>query len=165
MKQINAYSAFICNHSTICFKVVLCLFLLLTSSTKSKAQSCRKPFFGVPEELVRNRHKEPEMAYGHPYTIFNKRYSDFYLQREIDSIQKTIQLDGNLKIFYSSIVNYCNTTDEPEDLPPNRSADPSELAVWAKYNAFVLLIGIEADGSPINEEVYLNRVYSAFNAM
>lgn len=50
----------------------------------------------VPEEFVRNRYTPSSIIYGHPYTMFNKRYSNFNIKNEIDTICKNIQFDNKI---------------------------------------------------------------------
>ena len=66
-------------------KVLLAAALLCIVVHKTTAQ-CETPLFGVPDEFVTNRFKEDGMAYGHPYTIFNKRNNgnvNFSLKAEL----------------------------------------------------------------------------------
>lgn len=108
-----------------------------------------KPFgwtdlLGVPDELNRKRLKFDDMRYGNPYTLIDRdRFPD--ANTAFNEIRKVLQSEKNneLRLSYSKMFS------EAIGLRPasggNWDPDVSELAIWAKYNAFIYVIGLEPD--------------------
>ncbi len=132
--------------------------LLIVAATNLRAQ-CDKTgnLFGIPEELVRNRFTEVDMLYGHPYTLFNKRdygHVNFSIEAEINYIRDRINDNDQVKLAYMAILNVANGPKPDEVTSVDPGVNFSPLAKWAKYNAFVLLIGLGADGNTIDVSKY-----------
>ena len=140
--------------------------LLFVSCTNLHAQ-CNPSLFKTPEELVKNRLTGEGNYYGHPYTMFNKRMPNFNIQNELEYIRIQIKKEarilekGSVYEAYEKVLALANTP-KPAEVNADATDKFSKLAQWAKYNAFVLLIGLDAQGNPMNTEPYLNNVYAAF---
>lgn len=128
------------------------------------------------EELFRKRHTISGMSYGHPYTTFdthNLNYVD--LPNAINNIRKRIIKEKGKPLAESPIFTayqdiYKNATDPmPTDngMPKNGI---SGLALWAKNNAFVFLIGLDSNGNYIDtgfsvatRNAFRDKAVSAFD--
>jgi hypothetical protein len=115
------------------------------------------------EELLRKRHTISGMTYGHPYTMFDRHpstttklpgqrgpittFTNFSMDSVISNIRKRIisenipENEGPIFKAYQKI--YANAKEfKPSDngLPNTKSI--SQLAIWAKNNAFIFLVGL-----------------------
>lgn len=117
------------------------------------------------KELLRKRHTISGMTYGHPYTMFD-RHNKLSLDSIISNIRNRI--NSNDTIFqeaYSKI--YTNAKlNMPLDNGIINGTDKSALAIWAKNNAFVFLIGVDGNGAKLDTIKYngINASDSARNA-
>ena len=154
--------------SFVCLALVLSA-LLVTLHNKAHAQ-CNPSLLETPDEFVKNRLMGDGNFYGHPYTMFNKRLPNFSIQNELENIRIEIKKEYNLpekgSVYksYEDILFLANKP-RPADADADATDDYSKLAVWAKYNAFVLLVGLDAQGNLINTRTYLNNVHAAFEHM
>jgi hypothetical protein len=130
--------------------------------------------FGIPDEFVINRYSPPDKIYGHPYTIFNKRdygAESFNLELEVDEIRRRIAYEnllipkGNVYKAYKYVLDEANTSEPAEVSPNDPNASISPLAKWAKYNAFVLLIGLDENGDPLDLHPYEQNFADAITHM
>ncbi|MES2653951.1 MAG: T9SS type A sorting domain-containing protein [Bacteroidota bacterium] len=108
-------------------------------------------------ELVRQRHKVNEMAYGHPYTTFDTRDKNYKnLDSTLANIRRTIKngsAAGIDPVFlaYKRLYRIANSTMPTDNgLISEDGGDRSLLAKWAKHNAFVFLIGLDSIGNPLD---------------
>jgi hypothetical protein len=151
-------------------KFLLALLMQTVFCISNLYGQCNPRFFKTPEELVRNRLTGDEKIYGHPYTMFNKRYTGFNLDSEIAYIRKQIQDESKLPnkgpvyLAYTDIFDLANNS-RPDDYISDETDDYSKLAVWAKYNAFVLLIGLNATGGKVDRNEFVARVEDGFEHM
>lgn len=119
---------------------LLLLIPIIFSIQLAKAQCGEKK--KVPKEFVENRLSGDGNYYGHPYTIFNKKYDGFNLDSEIGNIRDQIILEKNRAVrpvyaAYTDILDEANKSYD--DLKVGGVVPAATLAIWAKYNAFVLL--------------------------
>jgi hypothetical protein len=133
--------------------IILVLALLMQTVfciSKLHAQ-CNPGFFKTPEELVRNRLTGNDQIYGHPYTMFNKRYDNFNLDNEIDYIRREISREwdnyvnnpdngkGIVLSTYGTILAFANTP-RPVDVPsvvadvPSVTGYCNQMHKLFKYN-------------------------------
>lgn len=109
------------------------------------------------KELLRKRHTISGMTYGHPYTMFD-RHNGYALDSMISNIRLKFKKDTTVRNAYQKI--YTNAianmpTDDGiltfiKDKDGNvKGTDKSALAIWAKNNAFVFLIGVDGNGKLI----------------
>lgn len=156
---------------TITKQLILLAFtqLVIPQFFNSLFAQCNPGILKTPEELVKNRLMGDDQIYGHPYTMFNKRNPDFKIEVEVAYIRAQIQYEKskNPKPVYDVYFKILTEANSPRPADANADAtdDYSKLAVWAKYNAFVFVIGLDAQGNPMNTEPYLNNVYAAFEHM
>jgi hypothetical protein len=154
--------------SFVCLALVLST-LLVTLHNKAHAQ-CNPSLLETPDEFVKNRLMGDGNFYGHPYTMFNKRMPNFNIQNELEYIRILIKKEasiiekGSVYEAYEKVLALANTP-KPAEVNADETDKFIKLAQWAKYNAFVLLIGLDAQGNPINTEPYLNNVDAAFEHM
>jgi hypothetical protein len=139
--------------------ILMFLLTCLINNTHITAQSCTNV-----DELFRKRHTIQGMTYGHPYTTFD-RHNDNYknLQNCINNIRLKIISDKQIsnvenlrgpvykayKIIYDSA-----TKTRPTDNGMPHTKEVSPLAVWAKNNAFVFLIGLDSVGNYMDNTLY-----------
>ncbi len=80
-------------------KQIIILLILFTQTLivfSNLHAQCNNSFLKTPKEFVKNRLEGDNKIYGHPYTMFNKRYSNFNIKNEIDTICKNIQFDNKI---------------------------------------------------------------------
>jgi hypothetical protein len=150
-------------------KFLLALLMQTVFCISNLYGQCNPRFFKTPEELVRNRLTDDNQIYGHPYTMFNKRYPNFNLDSELINIRSEIKKESDLNtgpilIAYRAILDLADDP-RPADVTSDETADYSKLAVWAKYNAFVLLIGLNATGGKVDRNEFVARVEDGFEHM
>ncbi|MFN4083641.1 MAG: hypothetical protein ACK4K9_08425 [Bacteroidia bacterium] len=133
------------------------LFLL-----KVNAQPCTKV-----EELNRKRHKVNNMTYGHPYTTFD-RHNGLNFQQTIINVRQRILIEKQeddkekqpVYTAYKLVYEYAESTKPNDDgIGPKTGGKYtgfSSLAVWAKCNAFVFLVGLDVNGHRIDSLDSLN---------
>ena len=71
-------------------KLLSLAVMLLQFYTTLYAQ-CNKAILKTPDEYVENRLTGNDKIYGHPYTMFNKRLSNFNIDAELAYIRTQIQ--------------------------------------------------------------------------
>jgi hypothetical protein len=150
-------------------KILLAVTLMII--TRAAYTQCDKTgnLFGIPDEFVRNRFKTNSMLYTHPYTTFNKRdYGDasFNIKTEVDYIRTKIK-EQYTEVYraYLFILSEANKPQPAEVSPDDPNASISPLAKWAKYNAFVLLIGLDENGDPLDLHPYEQNFADAITHM
>jgi hypothetical protein len=84
-------------------------------------------WFGIPDELYRNRYQVPDMTYGNPYTIFDRRQPGgkyINLNIEIQKIRDRIIADkstsnspdsGKVYSAYQALYNNANVSTQPDE--------------------------------------------------
>ena len=128
-------------------------FLLLLS-VNVISQPCTKV-----EELTRKRHQIGGSTQGHPYTMFD-RHNGKTFEQTIFAIRENLikeKKDTTLKFtpILDAYQNVCDNANLP--MPTDNGMDVnavSSLAVWAKNNAFVFLIGLDRDGNFMDSTAY-----------
>ncbi len=112
-----------------------------------------KPNAGIPKELNRGRLKREGALYGNPYTLMDrKKYpnpNDGFRairnnlknvdNRKLQDVYKSILAEASKSL--SSVL----AAAESGDFKHAKSIKPSPLAIWAKYNAFVFVIGLDSN--------------------
>ncbi len=121
--------------------------------------------FSQPDELYRGRHFIAGGTYGHPYTTFDRNNGDSSFIATINKIRQKIlneKPSGNVFQAYREIVLNAKGT-RPKDLGlityvkvdgHDKANGPSELAVWAKNNAFLFLIGLDENANWMDTTTY-----------
>ena len=124
-------------------KLTYLTVILLLINANINAQSCTDV-----RELLRKRHKVAGMTYGHPYTMFDRHNPNYKsLQNAVDNIRNNIIQEKKDSIrpisdTYNAI--YTNAKlPRPNDNGIINGEDKSALAIWAKNNAFVFLVGLD----------------------
>lgn len=143
---------------TILVFISLCFYSLIN------AQSCTDV-----KELLRKRHTIKGMTYGHPYTTFDRHNENYKnLDNAIDNIRKNIlkdksistveELRGPVYKAYKAIYNNA-VAPMPDDhgIITIAHDDKSYLAIWAKNNAFVFLIGLDGFANPLDTPNHKTR--------
>lgn len=155
-------------------KCVFILILLISNIVVS--QPCTNV-----KELYRKRHNVGG-PYGHPYTVFDKHNGKSFIETIVDIRKKLIlesKISGDKKgpLFDTYNLLYTNATSTmpPDNGMPNDVV--SELALWAKNNAFVFLIGLDSAGNWMDTTAYngvtgfgkrngfRDRVYKSTNSL
>jgi hypothetical protein len=114
------------------------------------------------EEWLRKRHTISNMTYGHPYTTFD-RHNGLSLMDNIINIRKRIiqenvvNKEGPVFLAYQAI--YANAKSPMPSDNGMSNAGVSELALWAKNNAFVFLVGMNANGELIYKQFKSTTIY------
>ncbi|MBU3663805.1 MAG: hypothetical protein FGM41_11505 [Bacteroidetes bacterium] len=115
-------------------KLIFTLTLILIF-TNSQSQNCHKV-----KEIVTNRHEPNGHTKNHPYNLFDRHRETF--QKTINEVRKRIFNDkpnGDIYKAYVTIYNKANESRPIDEGMPNHGI--SCLALWAKNNAFVMLVG------------------------
>jgi len=106
------------------------------------------------EELNRKRHKIDGGTYGHPYTTFDTKNGRSFEQtiKQIRMIIIRERVNEPIRGTYQTLYNSANTsinTNNDDGLinTTSGSNNYSQLAQWAKNNAFVFLIGLDGNGN------------------
>lgn len=133
------------------------------------------PFWSQPDELYRGRLKVEGMSYGNPYTLMDRRiFSD--PNDGYKAIRTTLMDDKNdvLRIDLYKVC-YDFALQPMPSSGGNWERDYSRLAIWAKFNAFVFVIGIDpynafqsldvTDPSGSKRDSFALRTLQAFNHM
>ncbi|MCK6610617.1 MAG: PKD domain-containing protein [Bacteroidia bacterium] len=125
------------------------------------------------KEWTRKRHNIVGGHYGHPYTIFDRHENENVIVL-IENIRKRLinedTLKGSNQIVlktYERIYNYATSNHLNSDKGFPKTG-VSNLALWAKNNAFVFLIGLDKEGNALDPTTRLefkNRALSAFEAI
>jgi hypothetical protein len=112
------------------------------------------------KELFRDRYTIPNGIYGHPYSIFDKHnQNDFQLT--IFEIRKRITIEspdsilGPIFLAYQKVYTNALSPRPTDDGMITYNAlgkptIPSRLALWAKNNAFVMLVGLNGNGDTLS---------------
>jgi hypothetical protein len=132
------------------FTSFLIVLLILTNSRYIYSQTICTDV----EELYRKRHKIRDMTYGHPYTIFDRHNKNYInLDSAIANIRERITIENkhndtlNGPIFKAYQKIYSKAIKSmPTDNGMESDKSVSNLAIWAKNNAFVNLIGMDDNG-------------------
>ena len=148
-------------------KKLLFILLIFFASKICVSQSCTNV-----DELFRKRHTVQGMTYGHPYTTFDRHNENYInLQHAINNIRQNIIKDfdpikpGPIFIAYQSIYNNA-ISGRPADnglsfTSSDGSVTKSNMAAWAKDNAFVFLIGLDSIGQYMDTTIYNGASASA----
>ncbi len=144
---------------------IVAILTLQLSQSQSQCINWQDLIFGnVPEELYRGRLKFAGMHYGNPYTMMDRR--KFPNANEgYKSIRNAIQNSDDLKKMYSNIYKVATDPMPTEGwlgTGPGLADNVSPLSVYAKYCAFVFVIGLDdnfdpLDGTPANPANYYKR--------
>jgi hypothetical protein len=139
-------------------KIKLLLLFAFIINKFCYSQSCH----GV-KELLRKRHTISGMTYGHPYTMFD-RHNKLSLDSMISNIRNRINdeksKDGPLFKAYQAIYNNATSAMPTDDGTMNIiDKTPSKLAIWAKNNAFVFLVGLDENGELIYKQFKSTTIY------
>ena len=148
---------------------LLLLFLFIVLFTNSSYSQGT-----IEREWTRKRHNIKGGNYGHPYTIFDRHENDT-IQNLIYRIRNRILIEKQKsekeprlvfltyeRIYNSAIDNHLNSD---KGFP---KTGVSKLALWAKNNAFIFLIGLDSNAQPLDANKRLefkNRAVSAFEAI
>lgn len=117
----------------------------------------------IPDELYRGRHQIDGMNWGHPYTVFDRQNGDSNFVQTISKIRMRIIEESNPTIngpvfkAYKAIVQNAQEsipTDNGLIAGSGSSTTYSALAIWAKNNAFVFLIGLDEDANWMDTTEY-----------
>ncbi len=159
--------------------------MLIVCFIQANSQTCTSV-----KELNRKRHKIEGSTYGHPYTTFD-RHNGLTFHETIKNIRKNIineLLDSNKSILQKPIYtaykqlyeraiqsmpsNVENETDNGlitvKTANGNTVEGPSARAFWAKENAFVFLIGLNANGEALTlsqRDVFKYNALQAFDKL
>jgi hypothetical protein len=139
-------------------KKLTLFFLLIVCFIKVNSQPCTSV-----KELNRKRHKIEGSTYGHPYTTFD-RHNGLTFQETIENIRNIINneksQDGPIYTAYKRVYEYAESSKPTDDGIGSKSNNKytgfSSLAVWAKCNAFVFLVGLDVNGHRIDSLDSLN---------
>jgi hypothetical protein len=134
--------------------IYLLINAILLISFKTMAQPCTDT-----EEYFRKRHKIDGMTYGHPYTIFD-RHNGKSINQTLQNIRDKIISESNPQsvsrsLFKAYELLYQNATsamptDDGLRTVGSTATSYSQKAVWAKNNAFVFLVGLNASGQRLD---------------
>ncbi len=122
------------------------------------------------KELNRGRLQIAGLNYGHPYTMFDKHNGKSF-EETIESIRGRIiiEKDTSINSIFKSYEQIYNNTQNPmpsdNGMPDNTI---SALALWAKNNAFVMLVGLDAAGNELTlgkRDTFKLNVLKAFDAL
>ena len=111
------------------------------------------------EEFNRKKHRVGG-TYGHPYTMFD-RYNGFSFVSTIKNIRITISKEGqNNQVYlaYQQVFNNAVGAMPKDDGMMTADGNVSNLALWAKNNAFVFLIGLDRDGKYMDTTEYAGHL-------
>ncbi len=142
--------------------IYLLINAILIISFKTMAQPCTET-----EEYLRKRHRIEGMNYGHPYTTFD-RHNGLTFQETIENIRKTIKKEndpdneGPIYTAYKLLYIFASKPMPTDNGMHNES--PSELALWAKNNAFVMLIGLDGNADTLSLAERAEFKYKALQA-
>jgi hypothetical protein len=138
------------------------IHIIINLNAQNLCDGHEKPIGGIPKELYRGRLKVEGALYGNPYTLMDRKA--FPIANDgFAAIRKAIQQDasvggnGNEKgisVIYNTIYqtairsfHYIDSTVEAGDFEDGKSKTASPMADWAKCNAFVFVIGLDANNS------------------
>jgi len=116
--------------------------------------------FAQPEELFRGRHIVGGGNYGHPYTTIDRHNGDLSINQTIQKIRSKIvpeMNDSQVSLAYYDLYNFAVGPMPTDGGLNNNSSNPngpSSLALWAKCNAFVFLIGLDSAGKWLDTTSY-----------
>jgi len=128
-------------------KKILLIIVLGMYISPCFAQSCTDV-----KESLRKRHTISGMTYGHPYTMFD-RHNGFSLEVIISNIRQNFINDTMVRDAYKKIYDNAKL-NRPTDNGIINGDAPSALAIWAKNNAFVFLVGLNANGNKLDTYTY-----------
>jgi len=140
-------------------KAIFIIYFTSFVAFLSNAQPCTKV-----KELNRKRHKIDGSTYGHPYTTFDK-HNGLTFQETIENIRAKIKYEyhptnpGPIYSAYKLVYENASSTRPSDNGMSNEGV--SALAQWAKNNAFVFLIGLNAQGLKIDS---LDTTFATRNA-
>jgi hypothetical protein len=129
------------------------IILLGLQLTKAVSQPCTNV-----EEFNRKKHWVGG-TYGHPYTLFD-RHNGLSLQQTINNIRIRIKdenipnKEGQVYLAYQQVYNNAVGAMPKDDGMMTADGNVSDLALWAKNNAFVFLIGLDGDGKYMDTTEY-----------
>ncbi len=141
-------------------KAIFIIYLTFLVALLSNAQPCTKV-----KELNRKRHKIEGSTYGHPYTTFD-RHNGLTFQETIENIRAKTKSEyhptnpGPIYSAYKRVYEFAESSKPTDDGIGSKSNNKytgfSSLAVWAKCNAFVFLVGLDVNGHRIDSLDSLN---------
>jgi len=124
------------------------------------------------EEFNRKKHWVGG-TYGHPYTMFDRHNGKSFEQTVFD-LKERIQNEfnpagesGPVFTAYQLVYNHA-MLPRPLDNGIRYGSAPSSLALWAKNNAFVMLVGLNGNGDTLSlheRQLCKDIVIDAFNNM
>jgi len=139
-------------------RLYILIFISVNAFT-NYSQSCHNV-----KELLRKRHTISGMTYGHPYTTFDRHNENYKnLQNSINNIRDRILLDKSIStdeklrgpVYKAYHAIYTNAKlPRPTDNGINNGEDKSALAIWAKNNAFVFLVGLDGNANKLDTRTY-----------
>jgi hypothetical protein len=124
------------------------------------------------EEFNRKKHWVGG-TYGHPYTMFDRHNGKSFEQTVFDlrvRIQNEFDTTGNIGPIYHAYQlvydNAMRTMPLDNGMP---ESGPSDLALWAKNNAFIMLVGLNRTADTLldlhQRQLLKDKVITAFNNM
>lgn len=137
-------------------KLIFTITLILIF-TNSQSQNCHKV-----KEIVTNRHEPNGHTKSYPYTLFD-RHNGVTFQQTINKIRVRIYSEkptnGDIYLAYKIIHEIANRTRPIDEGMMSLNAEdkpnaPSSLAVCAKYNAFIFLVGLDENGNFMDTTSY-----------
>ncbi len=140
------------------------MFYLITSTAFSQPGTDVK-------ELYRKRHFLGNTP-GHPYTTFD-RHNGKTFEESIKEIRRRIKEEKLFIKPYNSVFEaYQQVYGNADSTMPTDNGMPSsgvsELALWAKNHAFVMLIGLKGNGETLTldeRKYHKQKVLDAFDHM
>jgi len=94
---------------------------------------------------------------GHPYTMFDSHNGKTFLQTIINirnRIYNEKDIAGQVYLAYQQVYNNAVGAMPKDDGMMTADGNVSDLALWAKNNAFVFLIGLDGDGKYMDTTEY-----------
>jgi hypothetical protein len=151
-------------------KQLLFFFMLISISINSLSQPCTN---GTNvQEFNRKRHWVGG-TWGHPYTMFD-RHNGYTFEQTIEVLRNRIteeklKLEAErviLKAYQLVYDNAMRTMPLDNGMPESGSSD---LALWAKNNAFIMLVGLNRTADTLldlhQRQLLKDKVIDAFNNM
>lgn len=123
------------------------------------------------KELYRKRHFLGNTP-GHPYTTFDRHNGKTFeeivkeIRKRITEEYKPLGISGPIYNAYQQVYGNADSTMPTDNGMP--SSGVSELALWAKNHAFVMLIGLKGNGETLTldeRKYHKQKVLDAFDHM
>ena len=105
------------------------------------------------EEFNRKKHRVGG-TYGHPYTLFDRHNGKSFNKTIIEIRARIVgespeSIAGQVYLAYQQVFNNAVGAMPKDDGMMTADGNVSNLALWAKNNAFVFLIGLDGDPTPV----------------